>query len=120
MRRVLPTDEVVFKAVRGFAVPCQPWPQKFIVTRTLLHVDAVEVRPLTLTGFVKGVSRNFLTMNWWRLLWLLRCLGFLSTKEACMFQWRDLTFRFWRHQQVHRFRWVRRVKRLRERWRPNA
>lgn len=104
---VLPREELVFTLVRGYAVPCQPWPQKFVVTRSLVIRDAVEVRPLTLTGLAKGVAQNLVTMTWWRLLWVLRCLGFLTTRQNCVLSLRDLTWRFWRYQQVRRFRWVR-------------
>jgi len=92
-------------------VPMQPWPQSFYVSRTMMLTDAVEVRPLTLTSFAKGVARNFVTMTFWRLLWTLRGLGFLKTGEGCLYGWRDLTPAFWRYQQVRRFRWVRAVER---------
>lgn len=102
-------QEVMFRNVGGTVVPTQPWPQAFVVSRCLLDRDAVEVRPLTFTGFFQAVGRNFVTMNFWRLCWTLRGLGFLKTEECCYYRWRDLTLRFWRYQQVRRFKWVRRV-----------
>ena len=99
-------EEITFITVQGIAVPSQPWPQKFVVTRTLLASEAVEVRPLTLSGLAKGVVQNFVTMSWWRLCWVLRGLGFLATPECGLYRWRDLTWRCWRYQQMRRFKWV--------------
>lgn len=102
-------DIVTFNRVGpNHIVPMQPWPQTFYVSRSLMQMDAVEIRPLTVTGLVKGLGRNLVTINWWRLCWLLRGLGLLSTGEGACYRWSDLTFRFWRHHQLRRFRWVRR------------
>lgn len=113
MSATLKTDRgiVSFRNVEGSAVPLQPWPQKFYVSRSLWQTDALELRPLTLTGLVKGVGRNFVTMNFWRLCWTLRGIGFLKTPEAGRYHWRDLTLAFWRYQEVGRFRWVRWLRR---------
>lgn len=100
--------EVAFTRIGpNHVIPMQPWPQHFYVTRTLLHADGVELRPLTVTGLVKGIGRNFVTMNFWRLCWVLRGLGFLNTPEAGCYRWGDLTLAFWRHQQIRRFQVVR-------------
>jgi len=88
--------EVVFKGVHGMYVPCRPWPQAFYVSRFLCETNAIEVRPLTLTGLAKGVAKNFVTMNWWRLLFLLRKAGFLDTTEGCQLSLRDWRWDFWR------------------------
>lgn len=88
-------------------VPMQPWPQKFYVSRSEIMRDRVEVRPLTVTGLIKGVGQNFVSMNFWRLCFILRALGFLSTKECCLYHWRDLTLRVWKYHQLRRFRWAR-------------
>lgn len=111
--RILPRDQLTFTRVNGIAVPCQPWPQKFIIARSLLLTDSVELRPLTLTSLAKGVAQNFVTMNFWRLCWILRGLGFLKTQESCRYAWSDLTPAFWRYQQIRRFRWIRRAFRYR-------
>lgn len=103
----LPREELVFTLVEGRAVPCQPWPQLFYVSRRSLQTDEIELRPLTVTGLLKGIGRNFVTMNFWRLCYVLRGLGFLKTEDACRYHWRDLTLRFWRYQNARRFRWTR-------------
>lgn len=120
MSQLLPRETVTFELVRGYAVPCQPWPQKFVVSRSLIMRDAVELRPLTLTGLVKGVTQNLVTMTWWRVLYALRLLGFLTTPQNCVLSLHDLTWRFWRYQDVRRFRWVRTLSRLIERVRTVA
>lgn len=99
---------VQFKNIgANHVVPMQPWPQVFVVTRTMLRTDAVEVRPLTITSLALGIGKNLVSMNFWRLCWILRGLGFLKTEEACVYHWRDFTLAFWRYQQVRRFKWVR-------------
>jgi hypothetical protein len=100
-------NEVVFKNVEGHAVPLQPWPQTFYISRNLLERDAVEVRPLTAIGLIKGVTRNFVTMTFWRFCITLRKLGLLNTKEFERFHWRQLNATPWRHAQLWRFKWVR-------------
>lgn len=103
-------DVVVIKTAGGQMVPTSPWPQKFIVSRVMLATDQVELRPLTLTGFLKGVVQNFMTMNWWRFCYVLRGLGLLNTPEAGRYSWRQVTLRVWRYQEIRRFRWVRFVQ----------
>ena len=108
MRMSAARGTVEFRRIGPNAIiPSNPWPQTFYISRTMLMTDAVEVRPLTIGGIIKGVGRNFITMNFWRLCWILRGLGFLKTEEAGYYRWHDLTFRFWRYHQLHRFRWVR-------------
>lgn len=106
---------VEFTTVEGMWVPKHPWPQTFYVSRVLYERDQFEVRPLTLTGFAKGVGKNLVTMNYWRFLVTLRILGFLTTPEACVLSWRDFTWRFW---GSHRMWWrLRIVKAARRAWR---
>jgi hypothetical protein len=102
-------NEVVFRNVEGRVVPCQPWPQAFYVSRTMLRTDAVEVRPLTVTGLVKGVGKNFVTMNYWRFVATLRVL--LNTPENCMLSWRHFNVTPWRYHMLWRLRIVRAAKR---------
>ena len=87
--------EVRFVQLNGCHVPLQPWPQCFFISRELLEMDAVEVRPLTLTGLMKGVAKNFVTMNFWRMCWYLRKAGFLTTPIGSQFSIRDWQWRFW-------------------------
>lgn len=94
----------------GVFVPNQPWPQTFVISRTFLVSDTVEVRPLTLTGFAKAVLRNFVTMTFWRLCFLLRRLGFLKTPECGRYHWRQFTLRFWRYAEPNWFRSYRWLK----------
>ena len=66
-------NQVTFRNLGGKHIPLQPWPQVFYVSRRVLEVaDHIEVRPLTVTGLLKGIVCNFVTMNWWRLAGLLR------------------------------------------------
>jgi len=104
-----------FTTMRGVNVPAQPWPQVFYVSRQLLTFDAIEVRPLTVSGLVKGVGRNFITMNYWRLLRALYLLGFLPTEELAKFSWRTFTPYFWRHGLWYRLYPVRAFNYLRRR-----
>jgi hypothetical protein len=66
--------------------------------RRALDHDAVLARPLTVTGLVKGVGRNFVCMNYWRFLRLLLIFGFLPTDEGAMMSWRTFNPRFWRNR----------------------
>lgn len=95
----LPNKEVVFKRLGGRNIPLQPWPQRFFVSinAVISGPDYLEVRPLTLTGLVKGVAANFITMNWWRLLRMLRFAGFFNTPEGEVVGWRHLTLKFWKN-----------------------
>lgn len=89
---------VMFKNCGGVHVPLQPWPQFFYVSRELFDIKALELRPLTLTGLVKGVGKNLVTMNFWRLCYLLHRAGFLRTPEGQMFSIHDWTWKFWKPQ----------------------
>jgi len=114
--RALPRgyQDIVFTTVDGREVPHTPWPQHFYISgqRWLSAYDAWDVRPLTFTGIVKGVGRNFITMNYWRFMIFLRVLGFLSTPETARLSWHHFTLRFWKHQMWWRFRVVRLGRRL--------
>lgn len=66
---------VMFKNCGGVNVPLQPWPQVFYASRELFDIKAFELRPLTLAGLVKGVGKNLVTMNFWRLCYLLAAPG---------------------------------------------
>jgi len=74
----------------------KPWPQRFVVTHHMLMQDAFEVRPLTVTALIKGIVGNFVAMNYWRVLRVLRRLGFLTTEPACELSLRDWCWAFWR------------------------
>lgn len=108
--------QITFTNVEGNLVPQQPWPQSFYMSGQSWSagLDAFEVRPLTLSGLLKGVGRNFVTMTYWRFLRLLLILGFLPTPEMARYSWRTFTLRFWRHHQAHRLRVVKAYRRLRE------
>ena len=108
---------VEFKHVVGRDVPMQPWPQVFYISALLIDRDAYEVRPLTLTGLVKGVGRNLVTMTYWRFMVTLRILGLLSTPESERLSWSHLTWRFWWYWMPSRLRVVRLSLRL---WRAVA
>ena len=97
-------QQVVFKNVQGINVPCQPWPQTFYVSRLLYEIDAIEVRPLTVTGLVKGLGKNFITMNWWRALSILRRAGLLDTPEGARLSLHDWRWDFWRVRRMLRSR----------------
>jgi len=88
---------VTFKMVYGRAIPMRPWPQVFYVSRKFLEYDAIEVRPLTLTGLIRGIGKNFIAMNYWRFMYVLRGFGFLSTKEYERLSWSHFTIKFWKH-----------------------
>lgn len=92
-------SEFKFINIGGVFFPQQPWPQAFHISAEIFEMHAYEVRPLTVTGFVRGVSRNFVTMNWWRLLFLLWRVGFLVTEEGskpCVADWR---WKFWLYRK---------------------
>ena len=74
----------------------RPWPQRFIVSRHMLMYDAVELRPLTITGIVKGLATNLVTINYWRILRVLRRVGFLTTIPGMELSLRDWRWAFWR------------------------
>jgi hypothetical protein len=77
----------------GRDIPLQPWPQKFYISGTMLCSQEVELRPLTLTGLVKGVGKNFICMTWFRFRWLFFRVGFLDCPQG-----ERLSFR-------HQWRW---------------
>lgn len=87
---------VVFKNCGGVNVPLQPWPQTFYVCREMFVDLTVELRPLTVTGFLKGVSKNFITMNFWRLCHLLYKIGFLDVPEGTRFSIKYWRWAFWK------------------------
>jgi len=89
-------NTVTFKIVEGREVPCHPWPQVFYVSREFLEINGVELRPLTITGLVKGVGKNFISMNYWRFMRLLNKIGFLDAPEAHPLSWKHWRWRFWR------------------------
>ena len=99
-------ESVTFRNVEGRNVPVHPWPQVFYVTKAMWQTcDFMELRPLTLCGLLKGVARNFVTMNWWRLHRLLWWCGLLTTREGELFDLRkQWTWRFWRELRGRRER----------------
>lgn len=105
---------IVFEHVDGRDVPRQPWPQMFYLSGAAWRpdMDAFVVRPLTLSGLIKGVGRNFVTMNYWRFMVTLRILGFMRTAEFERLSWRHFTWRVWEHQMWWRLRIVKFGKRL--------
>lgn len=95
--------EVRFKRMNGRNVPLQPWPQVFHVSKCFQGaLDVIEIRPLTVTGIIKGISKNFVSMNLWRVMRLLWWAGFLDTSEgepASLKHWR---WDFWRTRYERR------------------
>ena len=90
-------DEFLFKMVMGgVTVPLKPWPQKFYISRTMLNMGQVEVRPLTFTGLVKGVMTNFITMSYWRFMYLLFLIGFLDVGAEDLLSWKRWKWNFWK------------------------
>jgi hypothetical protein len=84
--------ELVFLNVDGREIPLQPWPQRFIVTQQWIENDKLEIRPITLTGIVKAICQNFISMNWFRIKKLLNWIGFIDTPEG----YSEVSFRYWR------------------------
>jgi len=87
-------EVVIFKNVRGFYVPFQPWPQSFFITRDLTEYDMMELRPLTLTSFFIHVFRNFVTMNINRIKLLLYYMGFMHIQHLGCRDW-EWRWKFW-------------------------
>ena len=85
--RVSNKREVWFEHVAGREVPCQPWPQSFWISSFCGNQDMIELRPLTLGGLLRGLGKNFITMNYWHFMRLLWVMGFLNTEEAEIFSW---------------------------------
>ena len=93
------------------------YPQVIYYSGKLLHrleEDAIEIRPMTVTGLIKGIGRNFVVMRYWRFIVLLRILGLLNTPEQERLSWRHFTLRFWEHWMPGRlwparlYRYIRR------------
>lgn len=97
-------ESIEFRTTSTGVVPVKPWPQVFYVASYLMNKPLMEIRPLTLTGLLKGLGKNFITMNWRRLMRLLFKAGFLTTKEGAMMRWHDFTLRFWVTRQQRRER----------------
>lgn len=68
--------EVVTIPFKGKLVPCQPFNVKFLVSREFIESDTVEVRALTFTGLIESIVKNFITINIWRIKYLLFKFGF--------------------------------------------
>ena len=60
------------------------FPKKFFVSGELLERWEIEVRPLTVTSFIKGVSINCAFMSRIRFIRLLLRLGFVEIVEPGM------------------------------------
>ncbi len=89
--------EILFKRIDGARdIPCQPWPQKFYISRFLAINDLYEVRPLTFISLIKGVMTNFITMSYWRLMFSLFIIGFLDVREAEILSWKCWKWSFWK------------------------
>lgn len=87
---------VEFKKVGEVIVPTKSWPQVFYVSAWRFNTNDYELRPLTVTGLVKGLGKNFVSMNYWRFLHLLRKAGFLTTGEGQVMSLRDWRRAFWK------------------------
>lgn len=107
-------QSITFENVKGMWVPSSPWPQELYISGTMWHanIDAYVVRPLTVTGLIKGVGRNFITMNYWRFLITLRILGLLNTPEIEILRWRHFTLHVRKNQMWHRLRVVKAYRRV--------
>jgi len=77
-------------------IPCQPWPQKFYISRFLADDNTYEIRPLTFTGIVKGMFMNFITMSYWRFMYLLFLIGFLDVGAAECLCWKHWRWNFFK------------------------
>lgn len=78
------------KNLDGRVVPNQPFPPVFFISDELFDIAAYKIRPLTFSNFIRSIARNFISMNYWRLMNLLWKLGFLNTKLA-----EQLSFSHW-------------------------
>ncbi len=89
--------EVLFKHVEGREIPMQPWPQSFYISDEFLRSGEIEVRPLTVTGIIKGIGTNFITMSVWRFYRVFFKVGFLDIPEGeCPSFKRHWRWMFWR------------------------
>lgn len=86
---------VEFKQIDGRFAPLRPFPQSFFISSRLLFMDGFEARPLTVTGLIKGVGKNLITMTYWRALYGLYRTGFLAVPEAEQFSFRYWRWDFW-------------------------
>lgn len=77
-------------------MPCQPWPQTFFASRYLINNDVIELRPLTATGIIRAVARNFITMSYHRALYLLFKAGFLDAPEGSALSMGYFRLKFWK------------------------
>jgi len=84
--------ELVFRNLHGKEIPLQPWPQRFIVTQEFVANDTLEIRPMTVTGIIKGIGQNFISMNWLRFRRLLNWIGFIDTPAG----YSEISFRYFR------------------------
>jgi hypothetical protein len=92
-------------------LPFEDYPQVVYYTGSWMwkrETDVFAARPLTLTGLLKGVGRNFIVMRYWRFMVFLRILGLLSTPELGRLSWGHLTYRVWDYQMWWRLvpRWA--------------
>ncbi len=72
------TGDIVTLISDGRSIPVNPWPQKFYITEQLFEAHLIKIRPLTLMGLMKGIFENFITMNWWRIKYILFLIGFMD------------------------------------------
>lgn len=89
--------QLTFKNVEGREIPTRPWPQVFYVSAVLDHLAAVEVRPLTVTGLIRGIGKNLITKTFWRIVYGCHKIGFIDypigENLSLRKHWR---WRFWR------------------------
>lgn len=86
--------------------PIDGWSQVWYVSRIDLHLDRVEIRPLTVTGLLTGIVMNFFTMAVRRFFLILYFLGFLDPDEGEM-----LGFHCWTWDFRKTLRWRENWKR---------
>ena len=79
--------QATFTNVQGMWVPTQPWPQVFYVSRELMATDTLVLRPLTISSLLRGIGRNLISINYWRLMVVLYWLGFLEVQEHERLHW---------------------------------
>lgn len=72
------------------------WPESFFVSREFINEFRIELVPLTLTRLLKVILKNFIRMNYWRLMVRLRGLGFFCGGEGEPVFWRQFRWKFWR------------------------
>ena len=100
-RRDRTTDEVVMDgftdrihyvtATRDYIPLSRSWfALTWHVSGESLLSDSIDIRPLTLTGFIRAIARNFWILNYWRALRSLYEIGFLDVKQD-----EELTLKKW-------------------------